>query len=152
MVCERCSRREEAGHLSTGHWTASVTVYLSKAAYLILSASTSLRETGVETKCEKQEVIGMENENGNKNIPEKKFSTGAISATVWKNQRVSKDGKPFETCTVSLQRRYADNAGKWQSTNSLRVGDLPKAALVLEEAYKFLVLNGKGDTEVAESH
>ncbi|MBW2969861.1 hypothetical protein KY319_01935 [Candidatus Woesearchaeota archaeon] len=76
------------------------------------------------------------------NQPEKKFSTGAISATVWKNVR-EKDGKTFETKTVSLQRRYTDKTGQWQSTNSLRLNDLPKAALVLEEAYKYLVLNEK---------
>ena len=77
-----------------------------------------------------------------KHLPAKKFSTGAISATVWKNSRVGKDGKKFETCTVNLQRRYANKNGEWQSTNSLRVSDLPKAALVLEEAFKYLVLNG----------
>lgn len=76
-----------------------------------------------------------------KNQPEKKFSTGAISATVWKNTRTSKDGKTFETRSVSLERRYTDNKGEWQSTHSFRLGDLPKAALVLEEAYRYLVLN-----------
>lgn len=82
-----------------------------------------------------------------KNVPEKKFSTGAISATVWKNQRQSKEGKVFETHTISLQRRYSDNAGNWQSTNSLRIADLPKAALVLEEAFKYLVLSGKDEEQ-----
>jgi len=77
-----------------------------------------------------------------KNQPEKKFSTGAISATVWKNSR-EKDGKVFETHSVSLQRRYTDKKGEWQSTNSLRLNDLPKAALVLDEAYKYLVLNSQ---------
>ena len=75
------------------------------------------------------------------NQPEKKFSTGAISATVWKNTAIGKDGKAFESHTISLQRRYTDKTGQWQSTNSLRLNDLPKAALVLEEAYKYLVLN-----------
>ncbi|RJQ18727.1 hypothetical protein C4580_06545 [Candidatus Woesearchaeota archaeon] len=84
-----------------------------------------------------------------KQLPEKKFSTGAISATVWKNTRVGKDGKVFETRSVNLQRRYANRSGEWQSTNSLRITDLPKAALVLEEAYKYLVLSGK-DEEVAQ--
>ena len=73
--------------------------------------------------------------------PEKKFSTGAISATVWKNTRQDKDGKDFETKTVNLQRRYTDTKGDWQSTNSLRLNDLPKARLVLDEAYRYLVLN-----------
>jgi len=82
-----------------------------------------------------------------KNQPEKKFSTGAISATVWKNVGVSKDGKPFESHSVSLQRRYKDKTGQWQSTNSLRVNDLPKVALVIEEAFRYLVLNGHTDEQ-----
>jgi len=75
-----------------------------------------------------------------KQVPEKRFSTGAISATVWKNQRQGKTGELFESHSVSLQRRYTDGSGKWMTTNSLRVNDLPKAALVLAEAYKYIVL------------
>jgi hypothetical protein len=79
------------------------------------------------------------------NQPEKKFSTGAISATVWKNNATSKKtGEPVEYRTISLQRRYTDKDGKWQTSNSLRVNDLPKAALVLQKAYEYLVLKGQG--------
>ena len=85
-----------------------------------------------------------------KNKPEKKFSTGAISATVWKNVRMGKDGKPFEAHSVSLERRYTDKTGQWQSTNSLRPNDLPKAALVIEEAFRYIVLNGKEEPIKAE--
>ncbi|PIN75289.1 hypothetical protein COV18_03805 [Candidatus Woesearchaeota archaeon CG10_big_fil_rev_8_21_14_0_10_37_12] len=75
-----------------------------------------------------------------KNQPEKRFSTGAIVATLWKNNLIDKQGKPFETHSVSLERRYKDNQGNWKGTSSLRLNDLPKAALVLAEAYKHLVL------------
>ncbi|MEM3154631.1 MAG: hypothetical protein QW165_03655 [Candidatus Woesearchaeota archaeon] len=85
-----------------------------------------------------------------KNQPEKKFSTGAISATVWKNTGVDKNGKPFESHSVSLQRRYKDKTGQWQTTNSLRLNDLPKVALVVEEAYKYLVLNGHTNEQKQE--
>jgi len=76
-----------------------------------------------------------------KNIPEKRFSTGAISATVWKNQGISKKtGETVEFRTVTLQRRYQDKNGEWQTSNSLRVNDLPKAILVLNKAYEYLTL------------
>ncbi len=81
------------------------------------------------------------------NKPEKKFSTGAISATIWKNTGVGKDGKTFESHSVSLQRRYKDKTGEWKSTDSLRVNDLPKVALVIEEAFRYLVLNGHADEQ-----
>ena len=83
----------------------------------------------------------MENTQKTGNKPEKKFSTGAISATVWKNNGTSKkDGSQVEFRTITLQRRYADKDGTWKSTNSLRLNDLPKAALVLNKAYEYLVL------------
>ena len=79
------------------------------------------------------------------NQPEKKFSTGAISATVWKNKGTSKrNGEPVEFRTITLQRRYTDKEGKWQTSNSLRLNDLPKASLVLQKAYEYLVLKGQG--------
>ena len=75
-----------------------------------------------------------------KNLPEKRFTTGAITATIWKNKIQSKTGEPIEYRTVSLQRRYKDKEGTWKSTNSLRVNDLPKASLVLNKSYEYLVL------------
>ena len=74
------------------------------------------------------------------NIPEKKFSTGALTATVWENQGKSKEGLDVSFRTVSFQRRYMDKNGEWQSTNTLRINDLPKASLVLQKAYEYLVM------------
>ncbi len=76
------------------------------------------------------------------NIPEKRFSTGAISATVWENQGKSKSGEAVSFRTVSLQRSYKDKEGNWQSTSTLRINDLPRASLVLQKSYEFLVLKG----------
>ena len=73
------------------------------------------------------------------NMPEKRFSTGALVATVWENQGKSKEGEEVTYKTVSLQRRYKDPNGEWQSANSLRINDLPKASLVLQKAYEYLV-------------
>ena len=52
------------------------------------------------------------------NMPEKKFSTGAVSATVWQNEGKNKTGEPVNYRTVSLQRRYKDKEGNWQSTST----------------------------------
>ena len=74
------------------------------------------------------------------NLPERKFSTGALVATVWENQGKSKEGEDVSYKTISLQRRYKDEKGEWKSTNSFRLNDLPKASLVLQKAYEYLVL------------
>jgi hypothetical protein len=84
------------------------------------------------------------------NLPEKKFSTGAISATIWKNSGKSKAGQDVEYRTITLQRRYKDKNGQWQTSASLRVNDLPKAALVMNKAYEYLVLRDLDASSAAE--
>jgi len=78
-----------------------------------------------------------------KSAPEKKFSTGAINATIWQNQGKDKNGQTVPYRTVSLQRRYKDPKGVWQSASSLRVNDLPRASLVLQKAFEYLVIREK---------
>jgi hypothetical protein len=86
------------------------------------------------------EVSRMTSEK-NKNMPEKKFRAGAISATVWQNNGQSnKTGQPVVYRTISLERGYKDKNGEWKSTSSFRINDLPRAALVLNEAYRYIVL------------
>lgn len=75
------------------------------------------------------------------NFPEKKFRAGAISATVWVNKFQKPNGEEGEFKTISIDRRYTDKQGKWQSSNNLRLNDVPKANVVLQKAYEFLVLN-----------
>lgn len=85
-----------------------------------------------------------------KNKPVKKYRAGAVSATVWNNQGKQEDGKEFSYSTISLERSYKDRAGAWQTTNSLRINDLPRAEVVLHQAYEFLVLNKDGEAEEGE--
>lgn len=83
-----------------------------------------------------------------KNIPEMKFRAGAVSATVWQNTG-QKDGELTKFNTISIERSYKDKSDKWQSTSTLRINDLPRAALVLTKAYEYLVLNQQNNAEVA---
>ena len=82
----------------------------------------------------------IETENVTGNMPEKKFSTGSLTATVWENQGKNKGGLDVSFSTVSFQRRYMDKNGEWQSTSTLRINDLPKASLVLQKAFEYLVM------------
>jgi len=84
------------------------------------------------------EKVKVENVSGN--LPEKKFSTGGLTATVWENQGKNREGIDVSYRTVSFQRRYMDKKGEWQSTSTLRVNDIPKASLVLQKAYEYLVM------------
>lgn len=66
--------------------------------------------------------------------PEKKFRAGGISATVWINASTKGAYR-----TISLERSYTDKSGNWQSTSTMRTTDLPKATVVLQKAYEYLV-------------
>ena len=72
------------------------------------------------------------------NKPLKKFKAGALSATIWENIG-QKDGTSAVYNTVSFERSFKDKEGNWQTTNSLRANDLPKASVVLQKAYEYLV-------------
>ncbi|MFH1174048.1 MAG: hypothetical protein V1725_02890 [archaeon] len=86
-----------------------------------------------------QEVMG-------KNLPEKKFRAGAVSATIWANT-TTRDGKVATYNTISLERNYKDKNDTWQTTSTLRLGDVPKAILVLSKAYEHLALNDATDDD-----
>jgi hypothetical protein len=75
-----------------------------------------------------------------KKMPETKFRSGAIAATIWSNETV-RDGKKVEYKSITFERSYKDKNDQWQSTNSLRTADIPKAILVLTKAYEHLALN-----------
>lgn len=79
-------------------------------------------------------------EPSSKNLPEKKFRAGPIVATIWKNKAQKKDGETISYRTISFERTYKDQNDEWQTTNSLRTNDLPKAMLVLQKAYEELTL------------
>jgi malate/lactate dehydrogenase len=107
---------------------------------------------GFEIKCDKQEEkmeqkktqikIPSVNDVMGKKLPETKFRSGAIAATIWANETV-KDGKKVVYKSVSFERSYKDKNDAWQSTNSLRTADIPKAILVLSKAYEHLALNAE---------
>jgi len=84
-----------------------------------------------------------------KNMPEKKFRAGAISATVWENQGTTKEGTATTFRTISLERCFKDKEDKWQNTKTLRINDLPKAMVVLNKTYEYLVLKGENGQAAA---
>ncbi|MBR9701092.1 hypothetical protein GOV11_04470 [Candidatus Woesearchaeota archaeon] len=79
-------------------------------------------------------------EKTNARMPVKSFRSGAINVAIWENTSTVKDGQQATFYTISLERRYKDRDDTWKSTPSLRVNDLPKATLILQKAYEYLVL------------
>lgn len=73
------------------------------------------------------------------NKPIKKISAGNIQASIWKNQ-TQINGAVKDFFSVSLERSYKDKQGNWKNTSSLNEADIPKAQLLLSEAYRFLAM------------
>ncbi len=72
------------------------------------------------------------------NKPEKKFSCGSISASIWANTKVA-NGEKVKFYSVTINKAYKEGED-WKYTNSFNIEDLPKVALVATEAYKYVRL------------
>ena len=84
------------------------------------------------------------------NMPVEKFRAGAVSAAIWKNTMELKDGKKIDSYSVTLDKRYKDKDGKWKSSKSIQVNEIPKALLVLGKAYDYIVSMSKDIEETVE--
>ncbi len=77
------------------------------------------------------------------NKPEKKFTTGLIEATVWKNNITNKEGQERQFRSISFTKNYKDPNDEWKTTSNLNITDIPKAMVVLSKAYEYLILKGE---------
>ena len=68
-------------------------------------------------------------------MPDKKFKAGGVTATVWKG--VSPKGATY--FNVQLGRSYKDKDNNWKTTSSFRESDVPKAVVLLQKAYEYVI-------------
>lgn len=71
------------------------------------------------------------------NKPIKKFTSGSVAASVWKNRRVV-EGEEVDICSVTINKSYKDKSDVWKTTSSLNVNEVPQAITVLQQADDFL--------------
>lgn len=71
-----------------------------------------------------------------KNDPIKVFQCGLIRAAIWADSTVI-DNTIVEVHSIKIDRSYKDGE-QWKHTNAFNAEDLPKVALVANEAYKHL--------------
>jgi len=73
------------------------------------------------------------------NIPEKKFKSGSISAALWAESKTV-EGETLKFYSINIARIYRDG-DECNRTNNFNTEDLPKVALVANEAYKYIALS-----------
>ncbi len=71
--------------------------------------------------------------------PIKKFSAGAVSASIWENKK-ELNGKELTVESVSFQRSFKTQSGEWQHSQSFRKADLPNLLLAGQKAFEYLAL------------
>lgn len=71
-----------------------------------------------------------------KNNPIKVFQCGRIKAAIWADSKVI-DNTVVEVHSIKIDRSYKDGE-EWKHTNAFNAEDLPKVALVANEAYKYV--------------
>jgi len=72
------------------------------------------------------------------NKPEKKFNCGSVSASIWPKTKVI-NGEEVKFYSVAINKAYKEG-DEWKRRNSFDTEDLPKVALVANEAYKYIRL------------
>ncbi len=82
-----------------------------------------------------------------------KFRAGQISAALWENQITTKNENGITVLKATVQRRYKDKNGTWQSSGSFSRNEIPLAIYCLQKAFEKIIetqidsANGDGVVE-----
>jgi len=87
-------------------------------------------------------------------LPVARFKAGQVSAAVWENE-VQMRGGSVKMLKASVQRRYKDKNGAWQSTTSFGRNEIPLAIHCLQKAFEKIIEiqnedGGNGEVEEVE--
>ena len=70
--------------------------------------------------------------------PIAKFQAGQVSSAVWENE-VDVKGRTVTILKATVQRRYKDKDGKWQSSGSFSRNEIPLAVYCLQKAFEKII-------------
>ena len=76
--------------------------------------------------------------------PVRRFKAGGCIASVF-TKELTPPPELVVAYSVALQRVYKASDGSFQYTTSFGTNDLPKAILVLRQAYEYLVTDDRGE-------
>jgi hypothetical protein len=71
-------------------------------------------------------------------MPVAKFRAGQISSAVWRNE-IQVKGKAITVLKATVQRRYKDKEGNWQSSGSFGRNEIPLAIHCLQQAFEKII-------------
>ena len=71
-------------------------------------------------------------------MPVAKFRAGQVSSAVWQNT-IQVKGKAITVLKATVQRRYKDKEGNWQSSGSFSRNEIPLAIHCLQQAFEKII-------------
>ena len=78
------------------------------------------------------------------------IKAGQVSAAIWEND-IPMNGKTVTVLKASVQRRYKDKNGEWQSSASFGRNEIPLAIYCLEKAFQTMIEEQNGNNGSAEA-
>ena len=70
--------------------------------------------------------------------PVAKFRAGQVASAVWGNE-VEVNGRTVTILKATVQRRYKDKEGNWQSSGSFSRNEIPLAIYCLQKAFDKII-------------
>lgn len=70
--------------------------------------------------------------------PVAKFKAGQVASAVWEND-IEVKGKTITILKATVQRRYKDRDGNWQSSGSFSRNEIPLAVYCLQKAFDKII-------------
>ena len=71
--------------------------------------------------------------------PTTKFKAGRVSTALWENEITTKTGGKATVLKATVQRRYRDKDGNWQSSGSFSRNEIPLAIYCLQKAFDKII-------------
>jgi len=71
-------------------------------------------------------------------LPVAKFKAGQVSSAVWVNE-VQMPRGTVKILKATIQRRYKDKEGNWQSSGSFSRNEIPLAIYCLQKAFEKII-------------
>ena len=78
-------------------------------------------------------------------LPVAKFKAGQVSSAVWRNE-IQVSGKTVTVLKATVQRRYKDKEGNWQSSGSFARNEIPLAIHCLQKAFEEIIAKQSEDS------
>ena len=71
-------------------------------------------------------------------LPVAKFRAGQVASAVWRNE-IQVKGQAIMVLKATVQRRYKDKDGSWQSSGSFSRNEIPLAIHCLQQAFEKII-------------